>query len=149
MEAYSSAQRYSDSKPVPITSSPAAYGAQYPPQPQQMMANPVMAPGVAPGMAPGVAMVQPTAIIVNQVSPSYGVIAHTSSPFSTVCPSCKNQITTTAVQTFNCGTCLLCCWTGYVLFICLQLCRGKDICCYDAVHRCPVCGQTVAIYNSC
>ena len=147
MADYSSAQRYSVSKPVPISNTPAVYGAQYPPQPQPMMNDPVMAPGMAPGMV----VTQPatTAIVVNQVVPSYGVIAHTSSPFSTVCPSCKSQITTTSVQTFNCGTCLLCCWTGYILFICIQLCRGKDICCYDAVHRCPACGQTVAVYNSC
>ena len=149
MADYSSAQRYSVSKPVPVSSTPEVYGAQYPPQPQPMPVNPVMAPGIAPGMAPGVAMVQPTAVVVNQVVPSYSVVAHTSSPFSTVCPSCKNQITTTAVQTFNCATCCMCCYTGLVLFICIQCCRGKDLCCYDAVHKCPVCGQTVAIYNSC
>ena len=151
MADYSSAQRYS-SKPVPIANTPNTYGSPYPPQPQPMMANPVIAPGMAPGMAPVMApgMVAPTsAIVVNQVVPNYSVIAHTSSPFSTVCPCCKSQITTTSVQTWNCGACCLCCWTGLVLFICIQLCRGKDICCYDAVHKCPACGQTVAIYTAC
>ena len=43
MADYSSAQRYSMSKPVPVSSTPEVYGAQYPPQPQPMPVNPVMA----------------------------------------------------------------------------------------------------------
>ena len=155
MAEYSSAQRYSVSKPVPISSSP-PYGAPYPPPNGPVippgMGSPGMAPPgmVPPPMGPPMVVTQPAAaIVVNQVVPNYSVVAHTSSPFATQCPYCKSAITTTAVQTFNCATCMLCCWTGLVLFICIQLCRGKDICCYDAVHRCPSCGQTVAVYNSC
>ena len=90
-----------------------------------------------------------TSIVVNQVAPGISMIADTYLPFETECPFCKKEITTTAIQTFNCGTCCLCYFTGLFLFCCIQLCRGKDICCYDAVHKCPECGKTVAVYNSC
>ncbi len=142
MAEFSSAQRYSVGAPVPIGASPPPYGAPYPPQPQPMVVNAGITAGVTvPAMG--------SAIVVNQVAPAMSVVAHTSSPFATVCPFCKSQITTTAIQTFNCGTCLLCYCTGLCLFCCIQLCRGKDICCYDAIHKCPACGQTVAVYNSC
>ena len=89
------------------------------------------------------------AVVVNQVVPVATVISHTSSPFATTCQYCKNQITTTAIQTFNCSACLLCCWTGWIFFCCFQLIREKDICCYDAVHKCPICGNTISIYSAC
>ena len=90
-----------------------------------------------------------TSIVVNQVSPGISMIAHTYLPFETECPFCKKEITTDAIQTFNCGTCFLCYSTGFCLFCCIQICREKDICCYDAVHRCPYCRKTIAVYNSC
>ena len=90
-----------------------------------------------------------SSIVVNQVSPGISMIAHTYLPFETECPFCKKEITTDAIQTFNCGTCFLCYSTGFCLFCCIQICREKDICCYDAVHRCPYCRKTIAVYNSC
>ena len=89
-------------------------------------------------------------IVVNQRVPvCVNVTANTSSSFATVCPYCHNQIMTSPLQTFNCCTCLMCFCTGLILFLCIQAIRGKDFCCYDAIHMCPRCGKTVANYNSC
>ena len=88
-------------------------------------------------------------IVVNQVGPAISIQANTSSPFQTTCPYCQSAILTTSVKTFNCATCLLCYCTGICLFCCIQCCRGKDFCCYDAVHSCPNCGKVLAQYVSC
>jgi len=90
-----------------------------------------------------------SSIVVNQVSPGISMVAQTYEPFSTICPFCKKKITTYANQNFNCATCFLCYCTGCFLYCCIQICRGKDICCFDAIHECPKCGKTVAVYNSC
>ena len=91
----------------------------------------------------------PAKVVVNQIQPNVTITANTSSSFATVCPFSKVGITTIAIKTCNCCTCLLCYCTGLVFFCCVQLCRGKDVCCYDAQHKCPNCGQIVAVYNSC
>ena len=89
-------------------------------------------------------------IVVNQRVPvGIAVVANTSSPFATVCPFCHNNIMTNSLQTFNCCTCLLCCCTSLIIFLCIQAIRGKDFCCYDAIHSCPRCGKTIATYQSC
>ena len=87
-------------------------------------------------------------VVVNQVV-SVNSQESTSSPYATVCPYCQKNITTNAIRTFNCCTCLLCYCTGLLFYICFQLIRKKDICCYDAIHNCPSCGQTIAAYQSC
>ena len=90
-------------------------------------------------------------IIVNQVTPAVTVAipAMKATPYLTVCPYCRNQVMTSSIQTFNCCTCLLCWCTGLIWFCIIQSIRGKDIGCYDAVHKCPNCGQTIGIYESC
>ena len=101
------------------------------------------------------AIVQPMqgrAIVINQAIPLVIVprqVNWGTSPISTACPFCRNSVTTNVEQNFNCGTCFLCWVTGICLFACIQLCRGKDICCCDAIHRCPNCGNILGIYNSC
>ena len=87
-------------------------------------------------------------IIVNQVEP-YTKNVIRSSSFSTTCQHCQQKVMTKSVQTFNCGTCLFCCCTGMIIYCVIQLIRGKDICCYDAVHKCPNCKQIIAEYESC
>ena len=87
-------------------------------------------------------------VVVNQVVP-VSVMAHTSSSYVTICPTCKNMVSTTAIKQFNCCTCLLCYCTGIFWFLCIQMCRGKDFCCYDATHNCPVCGNLISTYESC
>ncbi len=90
---------------------------------------------------------QPVPIVQNQVYP--GLEAHTSSPYETNCPFCKNSITTNSDKTINCCACLLCYWTGLFWYCIIQSCRGKDCCCYDATHTCPKCGKVIAKYIAC
>ena len=110
--------------------------------------------GVMPMNAQAVPITYSTAqpqIIVNQVTPAVTVAipATRATPYLTVCPYCRNQVMTSSIQTFNCCTCLLCWCTGLIWFCIIQSIRGKDIGCYDAVHKCPNCGQTIGIYESC
>ena len=96
---------------------------------------------------PVVGVAQP--VIVNQLTPVIMLPAHTSSSYTTVCPHCKNMVSTTAIKQFNCCTCCLCYLTGCIWFLIIQAVRGKDFCCYDATHNCPACGLTISTYQSC
>ena len=130
-------QQYQNT-PQQYQNTPNAYGQSYP--------APVVAQPVVGYARPSYS----AAIIVNQVAPVGAmVVANTSSPFACVCPYCRSQIMTNSLQTFNCCTCLMCYCTGLLLFLCIQAVRGKDFCCYDAIHSCPRCGKTIASYNSC
>ena len=121
---------YSSAQPVPVVQG----GQPYPP------------PAVQPAVGqPGYT----AAIVVNQGGAGLALPANTSKSYATTCPGCGQSIMTNAIRTFNCCTCLLCYCTGIFCFLCIQACRGKDFCCYDAVHSCPNCGRTLASYNSC
>ena len=121
---------YSSAQPVPVVQG----GQPYPP------------PAVQPVVGqPGYT----AAIVVNQGGAGLALPANTSKSYATTCPGCGQSIMTNAIRTFNCCTCLLCYCTGILCFICIQACRGKDFCCYDAVHSCPNCGRTLASYQSC
>ena len=92
----------------------------------------------------------PTTVVINQQGP--GVPQpdlFKSTPVSITCPSCQKTITTTVTQQWNWLTCCLCWWTGLLLYLCIQFCRGKDFGCYDATHTCPYCQAVVGTYNSC
>ena len=58
-------------------------------------------------------------------------------------------VTTLVTKEFNCCACLLCFCTGLIWYVCIQACRGKDICCYDARHTCPSCGNVLGQYTAC
>ena len=92
-----------------------------------------------------------TVIVVNQNAPYVrtNFEVNRSSAFYTTCQFCQQKVLTKSIQTFNCCTCLFCCCTGCLFYSIIQIIRGKDICCYDAIHRCPNCGQTICEYNSC
>ena len=92
----------------------------------------------------------PNAIIVNQNSPVV-MIAQPSmgtSPVSIICPFCRTPITTNVEQVFNCVACLLCWCTGFLCFVCIQCCMGKEIGCCDAIHICPRCGSKIGRYHA-
>ena len=93
----------------------------------------------------------PNTIVINQQSPAMMIHPNMfkTTPVSLNCTFCKKPITTTVTQTFNCCACCLCWCTGLLLYVCIQLCRGKDICCYDARHTCPYCGNVVGTYTAC
>lgn len=70
-------------------------------------------------------------------------------PVSLVCQFCKQPVTTTVETSCSCSACCLCCWTGFVVYACIQACRGKNICCKDAKHTCPNCNRQLGYYEAC
>ena len=90
-------------------------------------------------------------IVNNQVTPYVrtNFEVSKSSSFYTTCQFCKKKIYTKTNQHFNSCTCFFCCCTGCLIYVIVQLIRGKDLCCYDATHKCPECKQIIAEYNSC
>ena len=92
-------------------------------------------------------------MVVNQAQPQVvNVVANQTfgtKPVSITCQFCKKPVTTTVNKTCNCCSCLLCCWTGFIFWICIQCCRNKEINCWDATHVCPSCGQQLGTYTSC
>ena len=83
----------------------------------------------------------PNAIVVNQpLSVPNIVIVNNRwglSPVSTTCSFCGTPITTVVEQTCNCSACCLCCFTGFLIYACIQSCNGKEMCCCDGFHKCP------------
>ena len=71
-----------------------------------------------------------------------------SSPVVLQCPFCQNMVTTNIVESWSCPACCLCCWTNCI-YICIQSCRDKDLCCYDVTHSCPKCGSQLGTYKAC
>ena len=71
-----------------------------------------------------------------------------TSPANVVCPYCRNQVVTLVETNFNCLNCLFCCWF-VELWLIIELVRGKDLNCTDAVHKCPSCGQVIGNYSAC
>jgi hypothetical protein len=70
------------------------------------------------------------------------------SPVVTKCPHCFQQVTTNVETSCSCCACCVCCMTAFVVYACIQCCRGKDICCQDAVHRCPSCQKDIYYYKA-
>ena len=64
------------------------------------------------------------------------------------CPFCQQNVTTNVERSFSCCACCIFMFTGLILFICIQVIRGKDILCQNAVHYCPYCKNKVGIYNA-
>ena len=69
-------------------------------------------------------------------------------PISTICSSCHRQIVTRTKMKFNCVACFCFLFTG-ILYICVQACLDKNICCCDVIHRCPNCGVVLGEFESC
>ncbi len=92
-------------------------------------------------------------IIVNQATPQVvnvvGAQTFKTVPVSMTCQFCKNPVTTTVEKSCSCGACCLCIMTGFIFYACIQCCRGKEICCCDAVHKCPSCQQQLGAYQAC
>ena len=70
-------------------------------------------------------------------------------PVAIKCQFCKRPMTTNVTKQCNVCACCLCYFTGIVFYVCVQACRGKDLCCYDAEHRCPFCGNVAGTYTAC
>ena len=90
--------------------------------------------------------------VVNQAQPQVINVVNQefrTSPVSITCQFCKNPVTTVVEKHCNCCACCLCWMTGLVFFVCIQCCRGKEIGCCDATHKCPTCGQILGTYVAC
>ena len=64
------------------------------------------------------------------------------------CPFCHQNVTTSVETSFSFCACCLCMCTGLTIYLCIQLCRGKDICCKNAIHICPSCGKQLGYYSA-
>ena len=93
----------------------------------------------------------PYTIVINQQEPSVLINPNIfkTTPISINCTICHKPITTSVTQEFNFCACLLCWCTGLICYVLIQAIRGKDICCYDATHRCPYCNNIVGMYQAC
>ena len=65
------------------------------------------------------------------------------------CPYCKNQAFTKTEINCSVPNILCCAFTAAILWLPLQLCRGKDLSCNNAKHFCNRCNQTLADYKAC
>ena len=93
----------------------------------------------------------PTTIVVNQQSAN-GMInpnLFKTTSNTITCTFCHKTVNTTVVKKCKCCACCLCWVTGICIYLCIQACRGKDLCWYDARHTCPSCGNVVGNYNAC
>ena len=95
---------------------------------------------------------QKNGIIVNQLRPIQGAVIirninFGTRPISTVFPFCGACITSVVEKSFNFCSCLLCLYIGVVIYACIKAIIGKELFCYDAVHRCPNCGAILGNYK--
>ena len=93
----------------------------------------------------------PNNVVVNQQYPEMNLPKNLFkvNPVALNCPFCKKVITTSVTQNCNCLACLICWFTGCLCYMCIQMCRGKDVCCYNAKHTCPYCQNVIANYTPC
>ena len=107
-----------------------------------------MQPYGQPALVPNRGAVPP-AVVINQPVGIVNPKMFKTTPVALTCIFCNKPMTTQVTTTCNCCACILCWCTGLVFYVCVQCCRDKDICCYDAVHRCPHCSNIVGTYTAC
>ena len=117
--------------------------------PAQNMGQPVQ------NMAPPIIIAQSPEYVVpvtnNQIAVAsviYDNNIFKLNPVLIQCPYCRKNVTTTVEPSFSCCACCVCMFTGLLIFICIQLIRGKEICCQDATHYCPNCNNKIAVYKA-
>ena len=98
----------------------------------------------------------PTAVVITQpvpVTTEANLVLNPDlfkrKPITIKCPYCNNTVNTKVKEIYSCKACCLCCITGVCFYICVQACRDKDICCFDAEHTCPTCGKRLGNYKAC
>ena len=142
-------------KPVPVANS----NNQMLAPPVQMQPQPI--PNAISNNSQNINQMQvrATPIVTNQTVVPNQIIYHhiavapsimsvkTYMPFNMTCPYCAVEVTTVPETDFNCGICCLLtffsiCFTPLVL--CIHCCVDGDFCCYDAMHKCPLCGRCIA-----
>ena len=95
----------------------------------------------------------PKIVIVNQKDPDSSHIPGPKDfmidPITFKCPFCGKMMATEVTKDINICACLFCYCTGLIFYISIQACRGKSLCCWNAVHRCPFCHNVVGHYSAC
>ena len=71
-----------------------------------------------------------------------------SKPVAMICANCQAPITTKTESKFNFLSCVFCYFFGFFYFI-FQAIRKRNILCFDVIHKCPRCGETIGVYKSC
>ena len=84
-------------------------------------------------------------IISNQSTPKEFGLCSTS----LTCPYCRTNIATNTEIDCSCGACCLCLCVTLLPYLCIQACRGKNVCCCDSTHTCPHCGKYLGSYKAC
>ena len=142
-------------KPVPVANS----NNQMLAPPVQMQPQPI--PNVISNNSQNInqMQVQTTPIVTNQTVVPNQIIYHhiavapsimsvkTYMPFNMTCPYCAVEVTTVPETDFNCGFCCLITFFSIwftPLTLCIHCCVNGDFCCYDAMHKCPICGRCIA-----
>ena len=85
--------------------------------------------------------------VQNQVNPN--LILLKSNPQFITCPHCGYSGITRTVNNFNIPNCLCCWFTDPICWLLFQVCRGKDISCFDATHFCASCNAVLGNYSAC
>ena len=149
---------------VPENENPQQPPTAQPPQPLQApqasqvpQASPVPQAGYAAPIIPDSVPVntnQPLPVVTNQQTPLLQTTLLINpdlfklDPVSVQCPFCNTMVTTNVETSWNCLVCCWC-WCFFVLYLIVQLVRGKSLLCNDAKHICPHCGKTIAQYSAC
>ena len=72
-----------------------------------------------------------------------------TTPVTLKCQFCHKVTATKVDRSLNVCACLLCYCTGICFYVCVQAIRKKDLCCWNAEHRCAFCGNVVGAYTAC
>ena len=67
---------------------------------------------------------------------------------TTICPFCKNNVTTIVETNFNILSCCFC-YLFPLFWLLYNVCADKEFCCSDATHTCPQCGNIIGKYKAC
>jgi len=70
------------------------------------------------------------------------------SPVVTKCPHCFQTVTTNVETRCSCCACCCCIVGVFFIYACYQCCRDKELCCQDAVHKCPSCQKDIFYYKA-
>lgn len=89
---------------------------------------------------------QPQTIVIKQYI-NIAPLNLGTSPRSIVCPCCQNNITTIVEKTCNFWDFLLLAYF-WIAWVVVKIVKGKNVCCINATHKCPQCGQIIGKYNS-
>lgn len=66
-----------------------------------------------------------------------------------LCPFCTISGMTIVEKEYSCSNILCCIFSTPITWLLFQVCRQKDLNCYNVTHRCQKCGNVLGTYRSC